>query len=91
MYLQIENEFKENSRIRSSQILFIVGAILFVLINSSFLDQIRASNFTNEYYLFVLLGDTFLFYFIWCTDSSSVSLSLKRRDTHQSAQRATTT
>lgn len=64
MYLQIENEFKENSRIRSSQILFIVGAILFVLINSSFLDQIRASNFTNEYYLLVFLGDTFLFYFI---------------------------
>ena len=34
MYLQIENEFKENSRIRSSQILFIVGAILFGIGNT---------------------------------------------------------
>ena len=42
MYLQIENKFKKNSKIRTSQLLFIFGALLLAITCSMLLDLIKS-------------------------------------------------
>ena len=62
MYLQIENKFKKNSKIRTSQSLFIVGALLLTIICSMLLNLIKSEeNYWGIYALILLIG-SFVFY-----------------------------
>ena len=64
MYLQIENKFKKNSKIRTSQSLFIVGALLLTIICSMLLNLIKSEeNYWGIYALILLIG-SFVFYVI---------------------------
>ena len=58
MYLQIENKFKKNSKIRTSQLLFIVGALLLAITCSMLLDLIKSEeNYWGIYALILLINN----------------------------------
>ena len=64
MYLQIENEFKKNSKTRTSQLLFVVGVVILSIICTTILDIIKvAENYASVYAVILLVG-MFIFYII---------------------------
>ena len=64
MYLQIEDAFKKNSKIRSSQVLFVVGALLFALIYVKPLDLVAREENNGWLYTATLVLGILFFYFI---------------------------
>ena len=64
MYLEIENKFKKNSKIRTSQLLFIVGSLLFAITCSILLNLIKSEENYWGFYALILLIGSFVFYVI---------------------------
>lgn len=64
MYLQIEDTFKKNSKIRASQVLFVVGALLFALIYVKPLDLVAKEENNGWLYATILVLGILFFYFI---------------------------
>ena len=64
MYLQIENKFKKNSKIRTSQLLFIFGALLLAITCSILLNLIKSEENYWGFYALILLIGSFVSYAI---------------------------
>ena len=64
MYLQIENKFKKNSKIRISQLLFIAGVLLIAIICSMISKLIKSEENYWDFYALILLIGSFVFYVI---------------------------
>ena len=83
MYLQIEEEFKKQSKTRNAQVLFVLGVILLAFICTILLDKIAGlDNYEISYIIILLLG-TFIFYTICYTFMFVVGLSKKQRSFKQ--------
>ncbi len=64
MYLQIENEFKNNSKTLASQLLLILGAFLFSCVCTIFLNAVVKKGYGENIYALILFGGMFIFYVI---------------------------
>lgn len=83
MYLQIEEEFKKQSKTRNAQVLFVLGTILLALICTMLLDKIAEKNNYKICYAIILLIGAFVFYTICYIFMFVVGLSKKQRSFKQ--------
>lgn len=79
MYLQIENKFKKNSKIRTSQLLFIVGTLALAIICSMLLNLIKSEENYWGFYTLILLIGSFVFYVICCVFMFFIGLTKDNR------------
>ena len=78
MYLQIEEEFKKQSKTRNAQVLFVLGAFLLALICTMILNKIAGiDNYEIAYTITLLLG-LFIFYVICYTFMFVIGLCKKQ-------------
>ena len=83
MYLQIEEEFKKQSKTRNAQVLFVLGAFLLALICTMILNKIAGiDNYEIAYTITLLLG-LFIFYVICYTFMFVIGLCKKQRSFKQ--------
>lgn len=83
MYLQIEEEFKKQSKTRNAQVLFVLGAFLLALICTMILNKIAGiDNYEIAYTITLLLG-LFIFYVICYTFMFVIALCKKQRSFKQ--------
>ena len=83
MYLQIEEEFKKQSKTRNAQVLFVLGTFLLALICTMLLNKIAGiDNYEIAYTIILLLG-LFIFYTICYIFMFVIGLCKKQRSFEQ--------